>query len=32
MFLAAAAPPLAMALWFGASLARARPHLPPGPA
>jgi predicted MFS family arabinose efflux permease len=32
MFLAAAAPPLAMALWFGASLARARPRLPPGPA
>jgi len=29
MFLAAAIPPLATALWFGAKLTRARPRLPP---
>ncbi|RDD63202.1 MFS transporter [Ferruginivarius sediminum] len=29
MFLSAAAPPLAAALWFGARLRRARPRLPP---
>jgi len=29
MFLAAAAPPLAMALWFGSRLTRPRPRLPP---
>jgi len=29
MFLAAAAPPLATALWFGARLRRPRPRLPP---
>ncbi len=29
MFLAAAAPPLATALWFGATLRRPRPRLPP---
>ena len=29
MFLAAAAPPLATALWFGARLGRPRPRLPP---
>ncbi len=31
MFLAAAVPPLATALWFGARLMRARPRLPPTP-
>lgn len=31
MFLAAAAPPLATALWFGARLGRPRPRLPPAP-
>ncbi|PQO24862.1 MFS transporter [Rhodobacteraceae bacterium WD3A24] len=31
MFLAAAAPPLATALWFGSRLTRARPRLPPPP-
>ncbi|HSR70828.1 MAG TPA: hypothetical protein VLL72_00480, partial [Kiloniellales bacterium] len=29
MFLAAAAPPLGMALWFGARLRRPRPRLSP---
>jgi predicted MFS family arabinose efflux permease len=32
MFLAAAVPPLATALWFGAKLGRPRPRLPPVPA
>jgi MFS family permease len=31
MFLAAAVPPLATALWFGAKLGRPRPRLPPVP-
>jgi predicted MFS family arabinose efflux permease len=31
MFLAAAAPSLAMALWFGEKLRRSRPRLPSGP-
>jgi MFS family permease len=31
MFLAAAAPPLAVALWFGAKLRLPRPRLPPSP-
>jgi MFS family permease len=31
MFLAAAAPPLATALWFGARLGRPRPRLPHAP-
>ena len=31
MFLAAAVPPLATALWFGAKLGRSRPRLPPVP-
>ena len=32
LFLAAAVPPLATALWFGAKLGRPRPRLPPAPA